>query len=156
MKRLVFDFDGTLFGEGVGNERWLALYELVVSYKPAKIWLFSNGSKWQRLQSESAIAFEHIDDMERRFEDLNLVESSIQHALEHGYKGLPENAGLVKRCPQNSVLVDDLASTWVAVANSNPETTFTPEQFMERVQTGELSLQIDNQGYLVAVNSSAA
>jgi len=156
MKRLIFDFDGTLYGEGSGNQRWLELYELVMSYGAQRIWLFSNGSKWMQLQPHSAVCFEHISDVERSIADLDLVDQSIEHALQSGYQGLPENAGLVKRCPAESILVDDLAQTWVHVGKSNPDSTLTPDQFIAKVRSGELSLTIDNSGYLAVKSSIAA
>jgi hypothetical protein len=150
MKRVIFDFDGTLFGEGSGNQRWLELYDYICGLQPEKIWLFSNGSKWLSKQSQSTIAFEHIDDFSRNPEDLFLAEAAIEHAQINGYAGLPENAALVKRAPEGSILVDDLAETWVAIAKSCAEHTLTPAEFLKRAKDGSISLTIDDQGYLMA------
>lgn len=154
-KRLIFDFDNTIYGEGLDNQRWLELYDLIASYGAERIWLFSNGSKWMKLQAESVVGFDHITDVERSVSDLELVDQCIQHAVQSGYQGLPDNAGLVKRCPPESILVDDLASTWVHVGKSNPDSTFTPTQFMDMVRSGELSLTIDSHGYLAAQSTLA-
>lgn len=154
MKRLVFDFDGTLYGEGE-NQRWLELYDLVKSYCPERIWLFSNGSKWMKLQPESPIEFEHITDIDRRASDLDLVDQCIEFALSLGYQGSPSNAALVKRAPEGAYLIDDLAPVW-KVSGSKPDMTLTPEEFIDKVRSGQLCLAIDNSGYLAVASTFAA
>ena len=148
MKRLIFDFDATLFSET--EEKWMELYHLILSYQPRSIWLWSNGSKWLKKQACSAIQFDHIQ-VENRYEsDLELADVAIEHAIAQGYVGNPHNAALVKRCPPGSVLIDDMAGTWVAVAHSNPDSTLTPEQFMEKIKCREMTLTVDGDGYLAA------
>lgn len=155
MKRLVFDFDGTLYGEGE-NQRWLELYDLVLSYCPEKIWLFSNGSKWMKLQPESPVAFEHITDIDRRESDLDLVDTCIEFAMSLGYQGSPANAALVKRAPEGAYLIDDLAPVWKSIEGSNPEMNLTPEEFLSKIRSNELTLTVDNFGYLAVASSYAA
>lgn len=148
MKRLIFDFDSTLFSET--EEKWLELYHLILSYQPRCIWLWSNGSKWLKKQAHSAIQFEHIEVENRLASDLELVDAAMEHAIGQGYAGSPHNAALVKRCPPGSVLIDDMASTWVAVAKSHPDWTLTPEAFIQKIKRRELTLTVDGDGYLVA------
>jgi FMN phosphatase YigB (HAD superfamily) len=154
MKRLVFDFDGTLYGEG-DNQQWLELYDLIMSYNPQKIWLFSNGSKWMKMQPESPIVFEHITDIERHESDLDLVDQCIEHALRLGYKGSPSNAALVKRAPEGAYLIDDLAPVW-KISGSNSQMTLTPEELIDQIKSGRMSLTVDNLGYLAVASNFAA
>lgn len=146
MKRLIFDFDATLFSET--EEEWLELYHVILNYQPRCIWLWSNGSKWIKKQEQSRIQFEHIEVENRQASDLELVDAAMEHAIAHGYAGSPHNAALVKRCPPGAVLIDDMAGTWVAVAKSHPEWTLTPEKFMQKINRGELTLTVDGDGYL--------
>jgi hypothetical protein len=149
VKRIICDFDQTLFSET--DECWMELYHLLLEYGARKVWLWSNGIKWLRKQSLSNLQMEHID-VENRFEsDLQLADQAIAHAISCGYAGNPDNAALVKRCPEDALLIDDLASTWVAVGNSHPERTLTPEQFMQKVRSKELRLAVDKDGYLAAL-----
>lgn len=150
MKKLVFDFDNTLYGEGKDNQRWLELFDFISQFNPKKIWLFSNGSKWMQKQPESQIEFEHIDDFERGLADLEISDACVNHAIGFGYSGNPCNAALPKRAPHGAILVDDLADTWRAIALSNPDATFTPDQFLQKVKNGELTLIVDSLGYLAA------
>ncbi len=150
MKRLVFDFDGTLYGEGPDNERWLDLYQMVKGLSPERLWLYSNGAKWQKLVDQTDIKLEHIQDFVRSPADLELTEAAISHALSNGFQGSPLNAALVKRAPEGAILVDDLAQTWIAVAGSDAEHTLTPEQFQLKVEQGTIKLIVDDDGYLAA------
>lgn len=148
MRKLIFDFDETLFSET--KDCWLDLYHLLLEHGAQKVWLWSNGIKWLRKQSMSHMQLEHIAVDNRDESDLELVDSAIAHAISSGYEGNPDNAALVKRCPENAMLIDDLAHTWVAVGKSHPEWTLTPDQFIEKVKSKELTLIIDGDGYLAA------
>lgn len=149
MKRLIFDFDSTLFSET--EEKWLELYHLILSFQPRSIWLWSNGSKWIKKQAQSAVQFEHIEVEDRQASDLDLVDAAMEHAIAQGYAGCALNASLVKRCPPDSMLIDDMAGTWVAIAKSNPESTLTPDQFIQKIRCSELEIGVDDDGYLAIV-----